>query len=131
MDNNIYMESNDAFLASVDIPAINPPPDWTGFTISNLESWPGGNVHLIDAFTHPRGVPDPLYKVSAVIHHGDLCVGGFNNAIDKEAALRFLREIKEEHPQLEIVFKKRPKSPGVRELIREGIGTAWREICKL
>lgn len=122
---------NEAFLRSVDIPDINPPPNWTGFTISNLESWPGGDAHLIDAFTHPHGVPDHLYKVYAVMYNGGLCVGGFGNAIDKEAALRFLRQIKEAHPQLRIVFERKPKSPGLIGLIREEFRAVLGSWCKI
>ena len=31
-------EGVDEFLASVDLPAVNPPPNWTGFTIKKYRS---------------------------------------------------------------------------------------------
>lgn len=106
------MTSTDSFLRSVDLPTIDPPPNWTGFTIKNLSSQQEGNLSLSGVFSSQfrteveRGT------------NGDLSV---SNIPDKPAVLGFLRYLKERQPQIEIIFITGPKSPGLIGLVREGI----------
>ncbi|MBI4994510.1 hypothetical protein HZC21_02595 [Candidatus Peregrinibacteria bacterium] len=109
------MQPTDRFLHSVDIPDINPPPNWTSFTLRNFGSWKEGDLPF-------AGVFSTQFRAENVRQHqnGDLYVGGFHNAA-RGAVLDFLRHIKTERPQMEIVFEQGPKSPDLIGLAREGI----------
>lgn len=114
--------SADRFLRLVDLPAISPPPNWTGFTIKNLSSRQEGNLSLSGAFSsqfHTDVKQDP---------NGDLHISNIN---DKNAVLDFLHHLKKQQPQIEIVFTVGPKSPGLIGLAREGIRAILRKVHPL
>lgn len=119
------MNSNDAFLASVDTSPINPPPNWTGFTLKNFGSRKEGDLPFCGVFStqfHAEKVEQRSNE--------DLYVGGFHNAA-REAVLGFLRQIKKDRPQMEIVFTTGPKSPGLIGLVREGIKAVLKKVHPL
>lgn len=108
-------EGNDTFLRSVDLPDINPPPNWTGFTLKNFGSRKEGDLPFCGVFStqfHAEKVEQRSNE--------DLYICGFHNAA-REAVLEFLRQIKKDWPQMEIVFTQGPKSPGISGLAREAI----------
>lgn len=114
--------SADRFLRLVDLPAISPPPNWTGFTIKNLSSRQEGNLSLSGAFSsqfHTDVKQDP---------NGDLHI---SNIGDRAAVLDFLRYLKEKQPQIEIVFTTEPKSPDLIGLARELIKAVLKKVHPL
>lgn len=114
--------SADRFLSSVDLPVINPPPNWTGFTIKNLSSQQEGNLSL-------SGVFSSQFRTDAKQNpNGDLHISNIN---DKNAVLNFLRYLKEKQPQIEIVFETGPKSPDLIGLACEGIKAVLRKVHPL
>lgn len=121
-----FTKDTDRFLRSVDLPDVIPPPNWTGFTIKNLQSRKEGYISLSSALSvqfrlDVKQTPD-----------GDLCVSGFEHGIlDKNNALRFLRHLKKQQPQIEIVFTVGPKSPGLIGLAREGIKAVLKAVHPL
>ncbi len=122
-------EGVDEFLASVDLPAVNPPPNWTGFTIKKISQ----RRQRGDPYLHFCVCFSSRYRIHIKQEPiGEVSVDGFEDGIrDKNDALVFLRQFKKEQPQIEIVFTVKPKSPGVRELIREGIKAIREEFFRL
>ncbi len=115
----------DAFLGSVDTPTINPPPNWVGFTLKNIGSPQEGNITLSGAFSSHFHAGDVKQH-----SNGDLYIGGFDDDAGRKAALDFLRNIKSERPQMEIVFAVGPKSPGLGGLLCDGFEAALKKILQ-